>query len=149
MSSRMYAPHTTCPGATRRSSSKSLSRKCPSLRLRVGEDAEEDEIDIDEITGKITSPGSSFHITCSVGSMHSARARTRSLRTLEVFNEGPIDKSVFYIEVSLGIFDYLRPRRCKKCGALYIRGGKKILRGDLKKTIFEYLYLCPRCATRQ
>jgi hypothetical protein len=51
----------------------------------------------------------------------------------------------FDLQVRMRLADRLMPKRCGKCGHLFLRGGKKVISGDLTGPSCEVAYRCSRC----
>jgi hypothetical protein len=54
-------------------------------------------------------------------------------------------KSCFELEVPMGRWDRIKPKRCSRCGGRFFRGGKKIISGDLSRPSHGILFTCPNC----
>ena len=42
-------------------------------------------------------------------------------------------------------WDRILPKHCAKCNTWFIRGGKKQIRGDMKKTALKVEFVCDKC----
>ena len=55
------------------------------------------------------------------------------------------NKTEFALEIPMNFWDKIRPKRCVKCQKWFINGGKKRIRGDMRKTALIIEYICDRC----
>jgi len=53
--------------------------------------------------------------------------------------------SPYSLEIPMGLRDRILPKRCSRCGRLFLRGGKKFVAGDLGRTAEAFSYTCPSC----
>jgi len=51
----------------------------------------------------------------------------------------------YALEVPMTLWDRIRPKKCSKCHRIFLRGGKKIIRGDMRKTGISIEYTCHTC----
>ena len=51
----------------------------------------------------------------------------------------------FSLEIPMRPWDRIRPKHCAKCHRWFIRGGKKQIQGDMKKTALDIGFICDRC----
>ena len=54
-------------------------------------------------------------------------------------------KSEFTLEVPMNRWDRIRPKHCAKCKKLFIFGGKKLIKGDMKRAAIKVEYICDSC----
>ena len=51
----------------------------------------------------------------------------------------------FVMEVPMKPIDRIRPKRCTRCGKIFLAKGRKVAAGDLAAPGLEYLYYCKGC----
>jgi hypothetical protein len=54
-------------------------------------------------------------------------------------------KMEYHLEVPMGKTERFLPKRCAHCGSFFIRGGKKIIIGNLNQQGYRSEYHCPSC----
>ena len=145
----MHAPHTTCPGCHEEIYLEELVRgRCPLCGCEM-EDVDECGNEMEEILGKedLSWLVCAYFIFRRLDSLGASPMHI--LQLLGRCNDGDENNARFSLEVPMGLLDRIRPRRCAKCGALHIRGGKKYVRGSLEQTMLEYSYQCRQCSVDQ
>ena len=55
------------------------------------------------------------------------------------------EKTGFVLEIPMKALGRILPKRCSKCNRWFFRGGKKQIRGDMRKTALAVEYICDRC----
>ena len=56
-----------------------------------------------------------------------------------------IQRLEFRLETPMSRWEKIRPKRCIQCGNWFLRGGRKILTGNLNHQGYKKEYLCPSC----
>jgi hypothetical protein len=143
MTSRMFAPHTTCPGCHEEVFLDELVRgRCPLCGCTLGE-CEDDHDDGDY------SDRSDF--SWLVFSFFIFRKFERlgvgPLRIMELISrcdsgEQGRGQSGFEFEVPMSFFDRVRPKRCTRCRKVFFTGGRKLITGELHGSAVTIGYLC-------
>ncbi|MEN6442613.1 MAG: hypothetical protein WC391_01255 [Methanoregula sp.] len=151
MTSRMHAPHTTCPGCQEEVFLDELvAGKCPLCGCSL-EDFEET---IGEYEGILDRSDLSwlifnyFVFKKFVDLGVPPHQIMEFVATYEQNAEKPPEEwtqTTFSLDVPMGIWDQIRPKRCNKCNKLFFRGGKKLITGDMRHTKVQVQYLCDRC----
>ena len=54
-------------------------------------------------------------------------------------------RTAFTLEVPMTILDRIRPKQCSRCNRWFLRGGKKQISGDMRRTALDTRYVCSRC----
>jgi hypothetical protein len=54
-------------------------------------------------------------------------------------------KTGFTLEIPMHWYDRIRPKHCVKCNKWFVLGGKKQIRGDMRKTTLQFEYVCDSC----
>jgi hypothetical protein len=54
-------------------------------------------------------------------------------------------KMEYSLEIPMGRVEKFLPKRCARCRSFFIRGGKKIIRGNLNQQEYRTEYHCPSC----
>ncbi|MDD1673946.1 MAG: hypothetical protein LUP99_06015 [Methanomicrobiales archaeon] len=54
-------------------------------------------------------------------------------------------KMDFHLEIPMGRLEKILPKRCTHCNVLFIRGGRKIISGNLNQQGYVVGYRCPGC----
>ncbi len=151
MTSRMHAPHTTCPGCHEEVFLDELvSGKCP----LCGCPLEEFEESFGELEGIIERSDLSwlifnyfvFRQFADLGA-----APQQIMDFINVYGENadkPAEewtKTSFMLEIPMKFSDRIRPKKCSACGRWFVRGGKKEVTGDMRKPQLDTRYKCDRC----
>jgi DNA-directed RNA polymerase subunit RPC12/RpoP len=65
----------------------------------------------------------------------------------ELLQSDPADaeKMRITLEVPMRRWERLLPKRCSKCGRIFISGGKAMISGDLSSPEYPREYTCPAC----
>jgi hypothetical protein len=151
MTSRMHAPHTTCPGCHEEVFLDELvSGKCP----LCGCSLEEFEEAFGEFEGIIERSDLSWLIFnyFVFKQFVDLGVPPQQIMAFVTSYEENADKPVgewtktdFSLEIPMGRWDKVRPKRCAKCGRWYVSGGKKVLEGDMRRPKVAVRYTCERC----
>ena len=151
MTSRMHAPHTTCPGCHEEVFLDELvSGKCP----LCGCSLEEFEDSFGDFEGVIERSDLSwlifnYFVFKQFADLGVAPQQIMDFITVYGENaEKPVEewtKTEYSLEVPMKFLDKIRPRRCAKCGRYFLVGGKKMVTGDMRKPAITIRYTCDRC----
>lgn len=151
MTSRMHAPHTTCPGCHEQVFLDELvSGKCP----LCGCSLEEFEDAFGEFEGVIERSDLSWLIFNYFVFKQFADLGVAPQRIMDFINtygenaDKPADgmkETAFSLEIPMKAHDKVRPKRCTACGRWFILGGRKKVEGDMRKPELDIRYTCDRC----
>ncbi len=149
MSSRMLAPHTTCPACREEVFLDELVRgRCPLCGCSL-EDYESSSAECDEFADRGDFSWLVFNYFIFRRFEKLGVSPLQVMQLVSAFEEsGGVTggKGVrFRFEVPMGAVDHVRPKRCAKCGKVFLRGGSKQVVGDLGKPEISRAYLCPHC----
>lgn len=145
MTSRMLAPHTTCPGCREEVFLDELVKgRCPLCGCTL-EDFEEGSNDMEM--------GDRADFSWLVFNMFLFRKFERlGVSPLHVMDmvagwgescTRPV-QTRYEFEVPMKPLDRMRPKRCTKCGRLFFGGAKKMISGDLTAPDVTVTYICGR-----
>ncbi len=144
MTSRMHAPHTTCPGCHEEVFLDELvSGKCP----LCGCSLEEFEESFSELDGIIERSDLSWLIFNYFVFKQFVDLGVPPQQIMEFVTgyEDNADKSVE--EWTKTAFALELP--CAKCGTYFMSGGKKVIEGDMRRTQVVLTYVCGRCHNKK
>jgi hypothetical protein len=51
----------------------------------------------------------------------------------------------YSLEIPLSLRERITPKRCSRCGRLFLSGGRKLVSGDLGRSSEDVSYICPSC----
>jgi hypothetical protein len=54
-------------------------------------------------------------------------------------------RTSFTLEIPMNPLDRVLPKRCARCNHWFIRGGKKQITGDMRKTALTFEFVCDKC----
>ncbi len=151
MTSRMHAPHTTCPGCQEEVFLDELvGGKCPLCGCSL-EDFDEafgeyegilDRSDLSWLIfnyfvfKKFVDLGVPPHQIMEFVATYEQNAE----KTPEEWT-----KTDFSLELPVTFLDRIRPKRCAKCQTIFFHGAKKRITGDMRHTNVNIQYICDRC----
>lgn len=151
MTSRMHAPHTTCPGCHEEVFLDELvSGKCP----LCGCSLEEFEEAFGEFEGIIERSDLSWLIFNYFVFKQFVDLGVPAPQIMAFVNayEDNADKPVedwtktdFALELPTSRWDRVRPKHCAKCGKWFVLGGKKLVEGDMRRPTLMIRYVCSTC----
>ncbi|RXE57202.1 hypothetical protein ABH15_03555 [Methanoculleus taiwanensis] len=151
MSSRMHTPHTTCPSCHEEVFLDELvGGRCPLCGYSLDEDegvcGEFDETLERADLGWMIFNYFLFRRFDSLG-VNPLQIMQLLSRYEDVCNCNPaaMGRLQFELEVPMNLFDRLRPKKCSRCGRLFVMGGKKVIAGDLSEPVFPTTYICRNC----
>jgi hypothetical protein len=152
MTSRIYGPHTTCPSCREEVYLDELvGGRCPLCGCSLEEQGDE-EGDFEEFIERSDLSWLIFQYFLfrkldRLGA-HPARIMQVLARYEDAISEGHPTGGIttFDIEIPMRAFDRIRPKRCRTCTGIFLRGGRRMVSGDLKAPAFKKYYLCPACA---
>ncbi|HUU76068.1 MAG TPA: hypothetical protein VMW63_08260 [Methanoregulaceae archaeon] len=150
MTSRMHAPHTTCPGCREEVYLDELVKgRCPlcGCSLEEYEDGQEAE----ELFERFDLSWLVFNYFIFKKFIDMGASPIRIMQLVSAYEEhcvkslGLHSDTRFKFELPHTIWDRIKPKRCSECGKLFFNGGKKMVSGDLSSPGFSVSYLCPGC----
>jgi len=151
MTSRMHAPHTTCPGCHEEVFLDELvGGKCP----LCGCSLEEFEEAFGEFEGIIERSDLSwlifnYFVFKQFVDLGVPPQQIMGFVTAYEDNaDKPVEewtKTSFTLEIPMRPLDRIRPKKCPACGKWFILGGKKKIEGDMRKPALKITYTCDRC----
>jgi len=151
MTSRMHAPHTTCPGCHEEVFLDELvSGKCP----LCGCSLEEFEESFGEFEGVIERSDLSwliFNYFVFKQFVDLGVAPQQIMDLVNTFGENadkPAEewtKTAFSLEVPMNRWDRIRPKKCSGCKKWFFLGGKKKVGGDMRRPQLTVSFICYRC----
>lgn len=151
MTSRMHAPHTTCPSCQEEVFLDELvGGKCPLCGCSL-EDFEESIGEYDGILDRSDLSWLIFNYFVFKKFVDLGVPPSQIMDFLSSYEENaekPREewtKTDFSLELPMGILDTIRPKRCVKCNRLFIGGGRKQITGDMRSTLVRIQYVCNRC----
>jgi len=151
MTSRMHAPHTTCPGCQEEVFLDELvGGKCPLCGCSL-EDFEESIGEYDGILDRSDLSWLIFNYFVFKKFVDLGVPPTQIMDLLTGYEQNadkPREewtKSDFSLELPMRISDAISPKRCAKCNRLFLRGGRKEIHGDMRSTRVDIRYICDRC----
>jgi hypothetical protein len=155
MTSRMHAPHTTCPGCHEEVFLDELvSGKCP----LCGCSLEEFEDSFGDFEGIIERSDLSWLIFNYFVFKQFVELGVPPQQIMEFVTayednaDKPIEewtKTDFVLEISFGWWDRVRLKVCSKCGKWFVNGGKKLIAGDMRRPNIVINYLCTACSVKK
>jgi len=151
MTSRMHAPHTTCPGCQEEVFLDELvGGKCPLCGCSL-EDFEESIGEYDGILDRSDLSWLIFNYFVFKKFVDLGVPPTQIMDLITGYEQNadkPREewiKSDFSLELPMRISDAIRPKKCAKCNRFFLRGGRKEIRGDMRSTRIDIRYICDRC----
>ncbi|HVP97155.1 hypothetical protein [Methanoregula sp.] len=151
MTSRMHAPHTTCPGCQEEVFLDELvGGKCPLCGCSL-EDFEEAVGEYDGILDRSDLSWLIFNYFVFKKFVDLGVPPSQIMDFLSSYEQDAEKpraegtKTGFSLELPMGITDRIRPKRCAKCHRLFVRGGHKQIVGDMQSTVVGIQYVCDRC----
>ena len=151
MTSRMQSPHTTCPGCQEEVFLDELvGGKCPLCGCSL-EDFDEAFGEYDGILDRSDLSWLIFNyfVFKKFVDLGAPPHQIMGLVANYEQNDGkpPEDwvKPEFTLEIPMKLWDSLRPKYCANCKKYFFRGGKKFIKGDMRRTAFAIEYVCDRC----
>ncbi|MDD1718870.1 MAG: hypothetical protein LUQ25_02305 [Methanoregulaceae archaeon] len=145
MTSRMLAPHTTCPGCREEVFLDELVKgRCPLCGCTL-EDFEEgsNEMDLGD-RADFSWLVFNYFIFRKFDRLGVPPLRIMDLIAGCVETGVRPDQTRYEFEIPMNFLDKIRPKYCKKCGKYFLSGGKKIIAGDLGGPSVEVSYLCKK-----
>lgn len=151
MTSRINARHTTCPGCQEEVFLDELvGGRCPLCGCALEEDEAcdefEDGLDRTDLAWLV------FHYFIFKKFDDLGVSPLQIMQLISNYSdddgddEGDLSACTGYaLDLPMRTLDRIRPKRCAKCGRVYIGGGKKVIAGDLRRPGHDIQYICPRC----
>lgn len=151
MTSRMHSPHTTCPSCHEVVYLDELvGGRCPLCGYSLDEDADACS-EFDEMLERSDLGWMIFHYFMFKRFERMGVNPLQIMQLLSEYEDGcncnpaEMGKVRFELEVPMTVLDRLMPKKCSKCGKLFVRGGKKIISGDLTRPEYPRQFLCRNC----
>ena len=151
MTSRMHTPHTTCPGCHEEVFLDELvGGRCPLCGYSLDEDdgtcSEYEETLERSDLGWMIFQFYVFKRFCNEGASPLQVMQILSrYEELTQCNPADAEKMQFSLEVPMSRWERLLPKRCAKCGRIFLSGGKVMMSGDLLSPEHKRTYTCPSC----
>ncbi|MDD1710285.1 MAG: hypothetical protein LUQ37_05185 [Methanoregulaceae archaeon] len=150
MTSRMHAPHTTCPGCREEVYLEELVKgRCPLCGCEF-EEFETQENEIEEFIDRSDLPWLVFNYFIFKRFIEIGASPMQIMQFVATFNDQDLQgttkpDTTFMLQVPMQIIDRVRPKRCATCGKIFFFGGRKMAAGDLAVPGLTYRYYCHRC----
>ena len=151
MTSRMQSPHTTCPGCQEEVFLDELvGGKCPLCGCTL-EDFEESFSEYEGILDRSDLSWLIFNYFVFKKFVDLGVPPHQIMELVATYGqnaEKPADeweRTGFVLEIPMNVWDRIRPKYCSKCHHWFLRDGKKLIRGDMRKTSLVIEYVCDRC----
>lgn len=151
MTSRMQSPHTTCPGCQEEVFLDELvGGKCPLCGCTL-EDFEESFGDYEGILDRSDLSWLIFNYFVFKKFVDLGVPPHQIMDLVAAYGQNSDkpseewDRTGFVLEIPMKALDRIRPKYCAKCHHWFLRGGRKQIRGDMRKTDLSVEYVCDRC----
>ena len=150
MTSRMHAAHTTCPACREEVYLDELVKgRCPLCGCTL-EELDDGESVSEELIERCDFSWLVFNYFIFKKFDEMGVSPVQIMQFLANYEEPCVQnftgtETAFEFELPSRFIDRVRPKRCGSCGRIYIRGGKKIVRGDLARPGLRHTFRCPRC----
>ena len=151
MTSRMHTPHTTCPSCHEEVFLDELvGGRCPLCGYSLDEDdgacSEYEETLERSDLGWMIFQFYVFKRFCNEGANPLQVMQILSrYEELTQCNPADAEKMQFSLEVPMSRWERLLPKRCSKCGRIFLSGGKAAISGDISSPEHQRTYTCPSC----
>ena len=151
MTSRMQSPHTTCPGCQEEVFLDELvGGKCPLCGCTL-EDFEESFGEYEGILDRSDLSWLIFNYFVFKKFVDLGVPPHQIMEFVAAYGQNTEkppeewERTGFVLEIPMNVWDRVRPKYCLKCHRWFISGGRKQIRGDMRKTALAIEYLCDRC----
>ena len=151
MSSRMHAPHTTCPGCQEEVFLDELvGGKCPLCGCSL-EEFDEEVGDYEGILDRSDLSWLIFNYFVFKKFVELGVPPSQIMEFVTNYEQNadkpPAEwtKTEFHLELPMALLDRIRPKRCAKCHRHFVFGGKKQISGDMRHTSVRVDFVCDRC----
>ncbi len=151
MAPRINARHITCPGCQEEVFMEELvGGRCPLCGCELDGSEEscegfEELLDRSDLTWLVYQ----YFLFRKFEAMGASPLQTLNLisRCDDPSAVGPSypEGSPYSLEISLTLRDRILPKRCSRCRKIFLRGGRKLVTGDLGHTAQDISYICPSC----
>lgn len=152
MTSRIHAPHTTCPSCKEEVYLDELvGGRCPLCGCSL-EKSEAEDAEFDEFIGRSDLSWMVFQYFFFKKLDHLGAHPVQIMQLISRYEEqlsagekrgGQVPVN---IEIPFRLFERILPKKCAVCGVRFIRGGKKYLSGSLRSQAFGVRHVCDGCA---
>ncbi len=151
MTSRMLAPHTTCPGCQEEVFLDELVRgRCPLCGCTL-EDFADQTGDMDEMVERSDFSWLVFNYFLFKKFDEMGANPLQVMQLIAGLDEcclnpvaGEFPRTKFEFDIPMNLGDRIRPKKCTRCGKVFFRGGRKVLSGDLASPELKINYICSR-----
>jgi len=151
MTSRMHAPHTTCPGCQEEVFLDELvGGKCPLCGCAL-EDFDEAFGDYDGVLDRSDLSWLIFNYFVFKKFVDMGVPPHQIMEFVAAYEENadkpPAEwtKTDFVLGIPMRQWDHIKPKRCAKCHRLFFRHAKKQITGDMRHADVHIQYLCDKC----
>ncbi len=151
MSSRINARHTTCPGCQEEVFLDELvGGRCPLCGCALEEEEDacmefEEGLDRSDLAWIVFN----YFMFKRFDDLGVSPLQIMELLTgyADSSNYGTKSAQTSYYELDLPLtrWDRLKPKRCRKCGRIFVKNGRKTMAGDLTLPGYSVHYICPNC----
>ena len=151
MSSRINARHTTCPGCQEEVFLDELvGGRCPLCGCTLEEEEDacmefEEGLDRSDLAWIVFN----YFIFKRFDDLGVSPLQIMELLTGYADSSGygtkGTETSHYELDLPMNRWDRLRPKRCIKCGGIFLKGGRKVMAGDLTRPGYTVQYICPHC----
>ncbi|HOH81155.1 MAG TPA: hypothetical protein PLS25_05965 [Methanoregulaceae archaeon] len=151
MTSRMHAPHTTCPGCREEVYLEELVKgRCPLCGCEF-EEFDTQDTEIEDYVDRSDLPWLVFNYFLFKRFLEIGASPVQIMQFVATFNDQDLTGSngkpdtIFQFQVPMQILDRIKPKRCATCGKIFFARGRKVATGDLAAPGLTYRYYCSRC----
>lgn len=151
MTSRMQSPHTTCPGCQEEVFLDELvGGKCPLCGCTL-EDFEESFGEYEGILDRSDLSWLIFNYFVFKKFVDLGVPPQQIMELISVYGQNSErspeewERTGFALEIPMKPWDRILPKFCSKCHSWFLRGGKKQIRGDMRKPALAVEFVCDRC----
>ncbi len=151
MTSRTHAAHTTCPGCREEVYLDELVKgRCPLCGCTM-DDVDTGDSEVEELLERGDFSWLVFSYFLFKQFTDLGASPLAVMQLISAYEDSctrdqvPCTDTRFSLEIPMGRLDRLRLKQCGACGKHFIRGGRKVLSGDLSKPGYRVTYRCSRC----
>ncbi len=151
MTYRTHAAHTTCPGCQEEVYLDELVKgRCPLCGCTL-EDLEGLENDVEDLVDRADFSWLVFNYFLFKTFTDMGASPLKVMQLVSLYEnaclreEGSQTDTRFELDLPVGRFDSIIPRRCDRCGRIFVGGGRKIITGDLSVPGYRIVHRCRSC----